>query len=76
MRPALLGIIGCGAMGRLIARISVNSCRPIVLAGFSRTYGARQGARAGARNVPVLGLQRLAKQRLLVEATKCRRHAG
>lgn len=44
MRPALLGIIGCGAMGRLIASISVNSCRPISSwRAFSRTTAHAEG---------------------------------
>ena len=71
MRPALLGIIGCGAMGRLIARHIREQLPSYRLGGlFSRTTAHAEGLALELGDVPVLGLQQLIETcDLLVEAT-------
>ena len=71
MRPALLGIIGCGAMGRLIARHIREQLPSYRLGGlFSRTTAHAEGLALELGDVPVLGLQPLIETcDLLVEAT-------
>ena len=71
MRPALLGIIGCGAMGRLIARHIREQLPSYRLGGlFSRTTAHTEGLALELGDVPVLGLQQLIETcDLLVEAT-------
>lgn len=71
MRPALLGIIGCGAMGRLIARHIREQLPSYRLGGlFSRTTAHAEGLALELGDVPVLGLQPLIETcGLLVEAT-------
>ena len=71
MRPAILGIIGCGAMGRLIARHVREQLPSYRLGGlFSRTTAHAEGLALELGDVPVLGLQQLIETcDLLVEAT-------
>ena len=71
MRPAFLGIIGCGAMGRLIARHIREQLPSYRLGGlFSRTTAHAEGLALELGDVPVLGLQQLIETcDLLVEAT-------
>ena len=71
MRPAFLGIIGCGAMGRLIARHVREQLPSYRLGGlFSRTTAHAEGLALELGDVPVLGLQQLIETcDLLVEAT-------
>ena len=80
MRPALLGIIGCGAMGRLIARHIREQLPSYRLGGlFSRTTAHAEGLALELGDVPVLGLQPLIETcDLLVEATSAAAgyHAG
>lgn len=71
MRPAFLGIIGCGAMGRLIARHIREQLPSYRLGGlFSRTTAHAEGLALELGDVPVLSLQQLIETcDLLVEAT-------
>ena len=71
MRPAFLGIIGCGAMGRLIARHIREQLPSYRLGGlFSRPTAHAEGLALELGDVPVLGLQQLIETcDLLVEAT-------
>ena len=71
MRPAFLGIIGCGAMGRLIARHIREQLPSYRLGGlFSRTTAHAEWLALELGDVPVLGLQQLIETcDLLVEAT-------
>lgn len=70
MRPTVLGIIGCGAMGRLIA-LHVREHLPQYRLGglFSRTAEHAETLASELGEVPVLALQRLIEScDVLVEA--------
>lgn len=71
MQPTVLGIIGCGAMGRLIARHIREHLPAYRLGGlFSRTTAHAEELARELGGVPVLGLQPLIEScDLLVEAT-------
>ena len=71
MQPTVLGIIGCGAMGRLIARHIREHLPAYRLGGlFSRTTAHAEELALELGGVPVLGLQPLIEScDLLVEAT-------